>query len=57
MWLAQFVCAPHFFKTLSGLCGHTEHYKKRKLMNRAANVIRLLADGRAEESKEMSNTE
>jgi hypothetical protein len=25
MWLAQFVCAPQFFKTLSGLCGHTVH--------------------------------
>jgi hypothetical protein len=23
MWLAQFVCAPQFFKTPSGLCGHT----------------------------------
>jgi hypothetical protein len=22
MWLAQFVCAPQFFKTPSGLCGH-----------------------------------
>jgi hypothetical protein len=23
MWLAQFVCAPQFFKTPKGLCGHT----------------------------------
>jgi hypothetical protein len=23
MWLTQFVCAPQFFKTPSGLCGHT----------------------------------
>jgi hypothetical protein len=23
MWLAQFVCAPQFFKTPTGLCGHT----------------------------------
>jgi hypothetical protein len=23
MWLPQFVCAPQFFKTPSGLCGHT----------------------------------
>jgi hypothetical protein len=23
MWLAQFVCAPQFFKTRKGLCGHT----------------------------------
>jgi hypothetical protein len=23
MWLAQFVCAPQFLKTPSGLCGHT----------------------------------
>jgi hypothetical protein len=22
MWLAQLVCAPQFFKTPSGLCGH-----------------------------------
>jgi hypothetical protein len=26
MWLAQFICAPQFFKTPSGLCGHTVHY-------------------------------
>jgi hypothetical protein len=25
MLLAQFVCAPQFFKTPSGLCGHTVH--------------------------------
>jgi hypothetical protein len=25
IWLAQFVCAPQFFKTPSGLCGHTVH--------------------------------
>jgi hypothetical protein len=25
MWLAQFVCPPQFFKTPSGLCGHTVH--------------------------------
>jgi hypothetical protein len=25
MWLAQFVSAPQFFKTPSGLCGHTVH--------------------------------
>jgi hypothetical protein len=23
MWLAQFVCAPQYFKTLKGLCEHT----------------------------------
>jgi hypothetical protein len=23
MWLAQFVCAPQFFKTPKGLCEHT----------------------------------
>jgi hypothetical protein len=23
MWLAEFVCAPQFFKTPKGLCGHT----------------------------------
>jgi hypothetical protein len=23
MWLAQFVCAPQFFKAPKGLCGHT----------------------------------
>jgi hypothetical protein len=27
MWLAQFVCAPQFFKTPKGLCGHTVWYK------------------------------
>jgi hypothetical protein len=26
MWLAQFVCAPQFFKTSNGLCGHTVYY-------------------------------
>jgi hypothetical protein len=25
MYLAQFVCAPQFFKTPTGLCGHTVH--------------------------------
>jgi hypothetical protein len=27
MWLAQFVCAPQFFKTRKGLCGHTVYPK------------------------------
>jgi hypothetical protein len=26
MWLAQFVCAPQFFKTPSGLCGHAVYF-------------------------------
>ena len=26
MWLAQFVCAPQFFKPPKGLCGHTVYY-------------------------------
>jgi hypothetical protein len=31
MWLAQFVCAPQFFKTPKGLCGHAVY------ANRALN--------------------
>jgi hypothetical protein len=29
MWLAQFVCAPQFFKSPSGLCGHTVLFNQR----------------------------
>jgi hypothetical protein len=29
MWLAQFVCAPQFFKTPKGLCGHTVYQSCR----------------------------
>jgi hypothetical protein len=32
MWLAQFVCAPQFFKTPMGLCGHTVFYPVHKLV-------------------------
>jgi hypothetical protein len=34
MWLAQFVCAPQFFKTPSGLCGHTVFSKHILLTDR-----------------------
>jgi hypothetical protein len=30
MWLVQFVCAPQFFKTPKGLCGHTVHITREK---------------------------
>jgi hypothetical protein len=34
MWLAQFVCAPQFFKTPSALCGHTVHQIRSKAHNK-----------------------
>jgi hypothetical protein len=43
MWLAQFVCAPQFFKTPKGLCGHTVFqtdvniHKNLGIKNREAN--------------------
>jgi hypothetical protein len=30
MWLAQFVCAPQFFKAPKGLCGHTVFWYNSK---------------------------
>jgi hypothetical protein len=31
MWLTQFLCAPQFFKTPSGLCGHTVQFFKNHM--------------------------
>jgi hypothetical protein len=33
MWLAQFVCAPQFFKTPKGLCGHTVYNQHMHVNN------------------------
>jgi hypothetical protein len=30
MWLAQFVCAPQFFKTPKGLRGHTVYRREER---------------------------
>jgi hypothetical protein len=40
MWLAQFVCAPQFFKTPKGLCGHTV-YNVVFWMNRTKSSTNL----------------
>jgi hypothetical protein len=44
MWLAQFLCAPQFFKTPSGLCGHTVYHSTNRInttINNAENLIYL----------------
>jgi hypothetical protein len=37
MWLAQFVCEPQFFKTPSGLCGHTQATERAITLSHGTN--------------------
>jgi hypothetical protein len=40
MWLAQFVCAPQFFKTPKGLCGHTVWYTLQTMDNKCTLSVK-----------------
>jgi hypothetical protein len=46
MWLAQFVCAPQFLKTPSGLFGHTAHILLARITQLSLIIYFLLEDGR-----------
>jgi hypothetical protein len=43
MWLAQFFCAPQFFKTPSGLCGQTVLFKTNLREENCSEQNALLA--------------